>query len=142
MLRRIWVCVAACIVMTGVAGAPVRAAPPPPGAQGSKGALTWGDNSHGQLGDGTLSSRAEPVEPFGLHAGVRQVSAGGRHTVALLDGERWSPGAATATASWGTGTLDTHLLPLRVSGLGSVVQVSAGGHTRWRWPGMARCGRG
>jgi alpha-tubulin suppressor-like RCC1 family protein len=42
----------------------------------------WGDNQLGQLGDGTTTSRAQPVKvPL---AGVAQVAAGHEHTCALL----------------------------------------------------------
>ena len=54
--------------------------------------LCFGDNSHGQLGDGTLTGRATPAAaPLGA-AGTRAsaVVAGGAHTCALdVDGQIW-----------------------------------------------------
>ena len=44
---------------------------------------TWGDNSAGGLGDGTLTQRTTPVP--GL-SGVQAVSANGRHDLARLAG--------------------------------------------------------
>jgi alpha-tubulin suppressor-like RCC1 family protein len=46
--------------------------------------LAWGDNSYGQLGDGTVTRRTEPVQVL-LPAGalVTQVASGDDHTVAL-----------------------------------------------------------
>ena len=54
----------------------------------------WGDNSNGQLGDGTTTNRAAPVL-VGLPAGVRAVS---------VAGGQWHSVAATSTGkvySWG-----------------------------------------
>ena len=44
---------------------------------------TWGDNSAGELGDGTLAQRTTPVP--GL-SGVQAISANGRHDLARLAG--------------------------------------------------------
>ena len=44
--------------------------------------FAWGDNSAGELGDGTLTGTAAPVAVSGL-AGVRAISAAGRHELAL-----------------------------------------------------------
>ena len=44
---------------------------------------TWGGNYEGQIGDGTTTSRAEPVRITGL-SGVVDVAAGYYHSIALL----------------------------------------------------------
>jgi alpha-tubulin suppressor-like RCC1 family protein len=52
----------------------------------------WGDNFHGQLGDGTTVQRASPVQAVGLR-GIIAVAAGDFHTLALdEEGSIWSLG--------------------------------------------------
>ncbi|HWJ49538.1 MAG TPA: IPT/TIG domain-containing protein, partial [Solirubrobacteraceae bacterium] len=90
--------------------------------------MAWGGDSYGEIGDGVVQPRQEtPVAVSGL-SGVTAISAGTGDSVALL-----SNGSAMA---WGVnewGTLGNGVtggpsdVPVAVSGLGSVVGISAGG---------------
>ncbi|MBO2463323.1 RCC1 domain-containing protein [Actinomadura violacea] len=57
------------------------------------GVWTWGDNAHGQLGDGSTTRRTAPVTVTGL-ANVASVGAGVAHSLAV----RFN-GTADATAA-------------------------------------------
>jgi alpha-tubulin suppressor-like RCC1 family protein len=47
--------------------------------------LCWGNNSKGQLGDGSNDNRNEPQQVSGLSSGVKAIAAGWNYTCALLD---------------------------------------------------------
>jgi alpha-tubulin suppressor-like RCC1 family protein len=49
--------------------------------------LAWGDNSAGELGDGSTGGTSGPVQVTGLPGGASQVSAGGEFSLALV----WVP---------------------------------------------------
>lgn len=78
----------------------------------------WGENGHGQLGDGTTTSRAAPVHVGALSDRVAEVAAGSDHTCARTeDGAIWCWGWAIH------GALGTHVpgvmdqpTPVRVAG--------------------------
>ncbi len=57
----------------------------------------WGDNNDGQLGDGTTTDRATPVQAVGL-SGVKQAAVGSYDSIALKqDGAVWIWGYGTSS---------------------------------------------
>ena len=88
--------------------------------------MAWGDNSHGELGNGTTTTSAEPVAVTGL-SGVKSVAAGEGYSLAVL-----TNGTVVAWGNGGNGQLgdgkfaDSHV-PVAVKGLTGVSAVAAGG---------------
>src|SRR5215208_1789067 len=85
----------------------------------------WGDNSSGQLGDGTLTQRLAPAAVVGL-SGVSALSATHMHNLALKgDGTVWAWGNNFA-GQLGDGTTTNRSTPVPVTGLSGVTALSAG----------------
>ncbi len=86
---------------------------------------TWGSNTNGQLGDGTMTDRSTPVQVPGLVAATA-VAAGASHSLAL--------GASGTVWSWGDNSRGQlgHDSPngpgraARVAGLDNVLAIAAG----------------
>ncbi len=77
-------------------------------------AKCWGNNSAGQLGDGTTTPRLTPIDVVGLTEGMFTISAGFAHTCAItvLNGT-WCWGANNA-GQLGDGTRSGRLTPVAV----------------------------
>lgn len=94
---------------------------------------TWGDNSSGQLGDGTLDNeKAYPVQVLdpgdasGYLQGVVAIAAGDDHSVAVKsDGSVWAWGWNNA-GQLGNMTTANSFIPVTVVGLSNVAEVAAG----------------
>lgn len=94
-------------------------------------AKCWGNNSHGQLGDGTTVQRRAPVTVSGLGSGVRAIAAANLHTCALTTAGAVLCWGDNTYGQLGDGATARRLTPVAVAGLGSGVRaISAGGdHT-------------
>ena len=114
---------------------------------------TWGENSLGQLGNGTVGFPAssnkpvqvkDPADQTGYLTGVIAIACGDYNTMALkADGTVFSWGANNA-GQLGNGTTVNKTLPVQVSGLSDVIAIDCGnGHslavksdgTAWAWGG-------
>lgn len=88
----------------------------------------WGDNSFGQIGDGTIIERHTPVDVTGMTSGVASVSVGNMYACAVTTGgglKCW--GINQNGGELGDGTMANRSTPVDVTGLTSgVASVSAG----------------
>ena len=85
---------------------------------------TWGANADGQLGDGTRIDRGVPVQALGLDD-VREIAAGGHHTVALKSGGSVWTWGDNGLAQFDGGDAG-RTRPAAVDGMTSVATISAG----------------
>ncbi|BDU73579.1 RCC1 domain-containing protein [Mesoterricola silvestris] len=84
-----------------------------------------GNNSSGNLGDGSTTTRPTPVQVTGL-TDVRQVAASSWHTLALDGAGRIWAWGDNSYAQLGDGTLTSRTSPALVPGFTGVTSVSAG----------------
>jgi len=110
----------------------------------------WGSNGRGQLGDGTTTKSATPVQVIGL-TDVTAIAADGDHTIALKsDGTVWAwgnntfgqLGATTGSCSPYAPDEPCSSTPVQVIGLTDVTDIAAGRNhtvalktdgTVWEW---------
>jgi alpha-tubulin suppressor-like RCC1 family protein len=88
-------------------------------------AKCWGDNTWGQVGDGTTTDRPMPVTVPGL-TGVSSLALGIEHTCALLTtGNVWCWGD-NLSGQLGDGTTTASLIPVAVCAVGASAPCSGG----------------
>jgi len=90
----------------------------------------WGDNSKGQLGDGTTSPRTESVLVADI-ANAKALALGADHSCALLENGTVRCWGDNAHNQLGDGTTAAHPTPVEVSGLSGVQAITSahGAHT-------------
>lgn len=90
------------------------------------GVLCWGDNSSGQLGDGTKVPHLAPTAVTGLSIGVQELAAGAMHTCALTTGGGVYCWGSNGFGQLGTAVFaDESLFPTPVAGFTGGVQAIA-----------------
>jgi alpha-tubulin suppressor-like RCC1 family protein len=106
------------------------------------GVRCWGENSYGELGDGTTTLRAFAVDVAGLQSGVVAIAAGGNHSCAVLSTGAIMCWGNNASGQLGDGTRVTRTKPVAVAQIGVNAQsISTGDdHTCAVYVnGAARC---
>ena len=84
----------------------------------------WGNNAHGQLGDGTTNTSSVPVQAAGL-SDVIALTAGSDHTCAVLSDRSARCWGENSDGQLGNGTNDSSLTPVPVDGLTGVQSLAA-----------------
>src|SRR5256885_1742292 len=88
--------------------------------------LCWGDNTYGQLGNGTTTNNATPQKVAGL-SGVALLAAGGGHTCAATATKMFCWGRDDFGQVGNGGTLgEQHLEPTEVIGVSAPLKIAAG----------------
>jgi alpha-tubulin suppressor-like RCC1 family protein len=89
----------------------------------------WGRNRNGQLGDGSLTNSATPVNVVGLPGPATAITTGGDHTCALINTGAMLCWGRNDSGQLGNGNMVDSSTPVNVVGLGSgVTAVDAGGN--------------
>jgi len=78
----------------------------------------WGDNYHGDLGDGTTAERLSPVAVHGISTATAISASGLYHTCALLTGGSVRCWGWNQDGELGNGTTTDSAVPVSVLGLG------------------------
>ena len=119
-----WVCFMADCVTNGIA---IAAGYAHSLAQQADGTLwAWGDNTFGQLGNGTTNGSPMPVQVFGL-SNIVAIAGGADHSLALSSsGNVWAWGDNTF-GQLGNGTTNSSALPVAVPGLSNIIAIAGGG---------------
>jgi len=77
----------------------------------------WGQNTYGQLGDGSTTQRTSPVDVSGLTSGVTTISAGYLHSCAVLSTGVIKCWGANSSGQLGDASTTQRTSPVDVSGI-------------------------
>jgi len=104
-----------------------------PNAVGDQSVFCWGRNDHGQLGNGTTTSSANPVEVTGIHGiairPIRSLSSGDWHTIAVSGDGNYVAWGDNSYGQIGDGTTTMALTAKLVYSATAVAGVGGLGHT-------------
>jgi len=90
------------------------------------GVYAWGNNSNGQLGDGSTTHSLFPVAVSNLSGGVTAIACGSAYCLAVQNGAAYGWGL-NQYGQLGNGTTTSQSIPVAVTGLSSGVTTIAGG---------------
>jgi len=91
------------------------------------GVKCWGEDSHGQLGDGKNSDQLEPVDVHELSSGVTAISANYGHTCAALESGGVKCWGYNEFGMLGNGTKEESNIPVDVPGISDKVTFLSAG---------------
>jgi alpha-tubulin suppressor-like RCC1 family protein len=120
-------CVATATPVTGLAGATaISTGNASACALVANGAVQcWGDNTNGQLGNGTTTGSPTPAMVLGLSTTATAISAGNQFACALLTGGSMACWGGNVHGNLGNGTIVSSLTPTAPTGLGNITAVNA-----------------
>ena len=86
----------------------------------------WGDNTYGQLGNGTKTTSNTPVEVAGVADAVQIAAGGTQHVCIIRRSGVASCWGGNMFGQFGTGGTASSLVPVNVTDISGVVSLSAG----------------
>jgi len=90
------------------------------------GAQCWGGNDAGQLGNGSTTQTARPVQVQGLSSNVSTIAAGDRYSCAIVNGGVWCWGK-NAAGQLGDGSTSEQHTPVAIPSLTTAVSALTAG---------------
>jgi len=104
-----------------------------PNALGNQSVFCWGRNDHGQLGNGTTTSSATPVEAVGINGfairPIRTLSAGDWHNIAVSGDGNIVAWGDNSYGQLGDNSTTGALTPKLIFGTTAIAAVGGLGHT-------------